>query len=180
MNKFTISKTLVTALLTVLLIFHLFHLYSAWEKSRIEIVDAIYTMVPDVLNNLSGQVNFEQVLINRLKIDGQSIEDYRPSLYVSNRNINIAFALTYTETKQIQILKNLEDDLNRNIADALRQSSVSAPCLCMLTGKVGKVHLLSWKRRFNPWFKPLDILSLAMLVGALFLWTKDGNDTIDL
>lgn len=183
MTRSGIGKKGIAALLIALLVFHVVHIYTAWAKSRIEIVEAVYD-VPPILGVEARRApqSLELILNNRLERDQQILPGFRPSVWQGNGTdrIHVSFAARMPHPEQT--LNRFSTDLYASFRSSLAPAGPAVACSCTSSASsvsgdgAGLPRLLSWNTRFDPWFKPLDILSLAILLGALLLWTRSGDE----
>lgn len=177
------GKAPIAMLLLALLLLHMFHLYNAWTRSKIEIVEAVYE-VPQIftvgfaVGTPHTLPNPREILSERLKLDGQAKAGYAASIWHSTGKVHVSFALVRPDPEQT--LRRFGADFYQKywaslpppVLAAARCAGVSQPS----NDSAATLPLLSWHTRFNPSVKPLDILSLAILVGVLLLLLKGNNE----
>lgn len=189
MNKHALYKLSVAALLMALLAFHIFHLYGTWKSSKMAVVAADYSVPPGLNAGMrAASQQMEQILVNRLKQDSQLADEFGLGAWPNyDANIiHVSFALRNPKLEPEPILRLLAVDFQKTILNSMpppvsatRNSSSNMAAETAspnLNEQPAELKLISLNTRYPVGIKPLDILSLAVLIIAIFVWLRGGSE----
>lgn len=160
-SRQNIGHIAVSLMLLGLISFHLLHLAVSWKNSRTAIITAEYGLPLPLALDSSEMMS---VLVRRLESDEQYVAGFVPLIYLSDKVIHVNFA---SRGQAIEAtLQRLAEDLSTHLMKV--DSNCTPP-------KAKFITLKQWSSHFNSWIRPLDVLVLVVLIGALFGWVRTGK-----
>lgn len=152
-------------LLTSLVWAHVFHLYLAWHRSKVPIVDAVISTID------------RQALSNMTKERVRLVPGYAPLVYIDKEGLNLSFAVR-SEDGIEAVLNGLVHDLFQN-SQPKHEKAIPGNCTCASAEGEEiqpQAPLVRYSVRYSPWYKPLDVLVLIILIVAMYVWGRNGRD----
>ncbi len=179
MSKHALRQMSVATLLMALLSFHVLHLHSSWRASTRPFAVAYYAVPPSLNAGLrNASQGLEQILRSRLKADNQLSEGNNLGIlpiYEANI-IHVSFAPREPQPDLTvkQLARDFQEAILQSMPPALSAKGTSTICPAQ-NGPRCEVTLVSLNIRYGSGIKALDIISLMVLAGALFIWLRSGR-----
>lgn len=177
-----------TLLILLLMAAHVFHLHAARERSKTAIIDAVFDMSDAMRFQAAMDAGtvamYQERLSRQIHSEGGGVPGFRSLVYVSNGNLYLSFALL-DETMAGAVLGRMEKELQAGPGTkAPNLQKTNTTVSCVQAGKPGvngkdvemsSLKLSQFDVRHLPWIKPLDVIVLLVLSGALGIWFRKAR-----